>query len=158
MGKLKHTNAFPVEMSVKEDGTKPAIVRRKPFELYEPVDTMRDLGLPVLDWGEGKWKPSSEEGMFAFFGVHIPCSQSARMLFTLGLRRFPPIDVLLGIAAGKSPTNQKALNYLLANLGTHYINYDPKAYAGVAYLPASTPDGRQILAKHGEVSTVATGF
>jgi hypothetical protein len=60
----------------------------------------------------------------------------ARMLFTLGLKRFPPIDVLLGIAAGRAPMNQKALDYLLANLQTHYINFDPKVF----------------LAKPGEVS------
>lgn len=74
------------------------------------------------------------------------------MLFTLGLRRFPPIDVLLGIAAGRPPMNQKALDYLLANLQTHYLNFDPKVFEGVAFLPAAKPDGTQILAKPGEVS------
>jgi hypothetical protein len=77
----------------------------------------------------------------------------ARMLFSLGLRRFPPIDVLLGIASGRPPTNQKALDYLLANLQTHYVSFDPKAFEGVAFLPATLPDGRQILAKPGEVSS-----
>ena len=62
MGKLKHTNAFPLEMPINEDGSKPALVRQKPMQLYEPIDTMRNLGLPVLDWGEGKWKPGSDEG------------------------------------------------------------------------------------------------
>ena len=74
------------------------------------------------------------------------------MLFSLGLKRFPPIDVLLGIAAGRPPTNQKALDYLLANLQSHYVNFDPKSFEGVAFLPATLPDGRQILAKPGEVS------
>jgi hypothetical protein len=74
------------------------------------------------------------------------------MLFTLGLKRFPPIDVLLGIAAGRAPMNQKALDYLLANLQTHYVNFNPKVFEGVAFLPATKPDGTQILAKPGEVS------
>ena len=76
----------------------------------------------------------------------------ARMLFTLGLKRFPPVDVLLGIAAGRPPMNQKALDYLLANLQTHYLNFDPKVFEGVAFLPATKPDGTQILAKPGQVS------
>jgi len=74
------------------------------------------------------------------------------MLFTLGLKRFPPIDVLLGIAAGRPPMNQKALDYLLANLQTHYVNFDPSVFSGVAFLPATKPDGTQILARPGEVS------
>jgi hypothetical protein len=66
MGKLKHTNAFPLKMPPNENGSKPSLVRQKPMQLYEPIDTMRDLGLPVLDWGEGKWKPGSDEGESVF--------------------------------------------------------------------------------------------
>jgi hypothetical protein len=142
MGKLKHTNAFPLEMPPSKDGLKPELVRQKPMQLYEPIDTMRHLGLPILDWGEGKWKPGSEE---------------ARMLFSLGLRRFPPLDVLLGIAAGASPTNQKALEYLLANIQTHYLGFNPKMFENVAFLPATLPDGKQVLAKPGEVSARSLG-
>ena len=73
------------------------------------------------------------------------------MLFSLGLRRYPPIDVLLGIAA-RSPTNDRALAYLLANISNHYIDFDPTAFADVAFLPAKTPTGDFVLAKPGEVS------
>ena len=62
MTKLKHTSAFPVETKPNDDGSKPPIVRKKPFELYEPVPAMRNFYLPILDWGEGKWRPGSEEG------------------------------------------------------------------------------------------------
>jgi hypothetical protein len=79
------------------------------------------------------------------------------MLFSLGLRRFPPSDVLLGIAAGPSPTNQKALEYLLANIQTHYLGFNPKMFENVAFLPATLPDGKQVLAKPGEVSTRSLG-
>lgn len=75
----------------------------------------------------------------------------AKMLFSLGLRRFPPIDVLLGIGAGKPPTNEKALNYLLANTSGHYINFDPGAFSAVAFIPATRRDGQTFLAKPGEV-------
>lgn len=62
MGRLKHTAAFPLETPPNADGSSPSTVRHKPFQLYEPIDSMRSLGLPILDWGEGKWKPGSEEG------------------------------------------------------------------------------------------------
>jgi hypothetical protein len=63
MGKLKHTSAFPLEIKTEKDGSQRAIIRKKPFELYEPVEAMRELDLPVLDWGEGKWRPGSDEGV-----------------------------------------------------------------------------------------------
>jgi hypothetical protein len=66
MAKLKHTNAFPLEQRPNEDGLQPDLVRQKPLQLYEPIDAMRSLGLPVLDWGEGKWKPGSDEGKSQF--------------------------------------------------------------------------------------------
>lgn len=62
MNKLRHTAAFPVETPADPDGSKPPIVRKKPFELYEPVQQLRELDLPILDWGEGKWQKGSEEG------------------------------------------------------------------------------------------------
>jgi hypothetical protein len=74
------------------------------------------------------------------------------MLASLGLRRFPPVDVLLGIAAGAPPTNEKALDYLLAHTSTHYANFDPTAYAQVAFIPATRRDGKTFMAKPGEVS------
>lgn len=77
------------------------------------------------------------------------------MLFSLGLRRFPPVDVLLGIAAGRAPMNDKALNYLLAHTSSHYINFDPSGFSGVAFIPATRRDGQIFMAKPGEVSVLA---
>jgi hypothetical protein len=74
------------------------------------------------------------------------------MLYTLGLRRFPPIDVLLGLAAGRAPTDEKALQYLLANVNNHYIEFDPSSFSGVAFIPAITPGRGLFLAKPGDVS------
>jgi hypothetical protein len=73
------------------------------------------------------------------------------MLYSLGLRRFPPIDVLLGLAAGRPPTNEKALQYLLANISNHYMDFDPSAFSGMAFMPATSRNGTRILAKPGEV-------
>lgn len=62
LARLRQTAAFPLKVDPPGDGTKAAVARRKPHQLYEPVQAMRDLGLPVLEWGEGKWKANSEEG------------------------------------------------------------------------------------------------
>ncbi|WWC62006.1 uncharacterized protein I303_104593 [Kwoniella dejecticola CBS 10117] len=136
--RLKQTAAFPLEIESPDDGSKKPVIRQKPFQLYEPVQAMRDLGLPLLDWGEGKWRSNSEE---------------AKLLFTLGLRRFPPIDVLLGIAAGRPPANEKALQYLLSNTHNHYPMFRSEAFSEVAFIPATTYVGDNILAKPGRVFT-----
>ena len=77
------------------------------------------------------------------------------MLYTLGLRRFPPVEVLIGLAAGRAPTNDLALQYLLANSQNHYVNFDPSTFSAVEFLPATMPNGDHISAKPGDVSPVA---
>lgn len=58
--KLRETAAFPRE-SATFGPSKPK--KKKPGELYEPTSTLRELGLPLLDWGtQHKWRPKSEEG------------------------------------------------------------------------------------------------
>ncbi|WVQ99431.1 hypothetical protein IAU59_006566 [Kwoniella sp. CBS 9459] len=140
MKRLRHTAAFPLEIQTDEKpGQKPKqVIRQKPHQLYEPVEAMRNLGLPLLDWGEGKWRSNSEE---------------AKMLFSLGLRRFPPIDVLLGIAAGRPPMNEKALQYLLTNVHNHYALFRADAFSQVSFIPATRPSGEHISARPGEVFT-----
>lgn len=76
----------------------------------------------------------------------------AKMLFSLGLRKFPPVDVLLGIASGPAPASERALQYLLAHTHINYTDFDPQSFA-VAYIPATKPDGTRILGKPGEVFT-----
>ncbi|WVQ80757.1 hypothetical protein IAT38_002862 [Cryptococcus sp. DSM 104549] len=136
--RLRQTAAFPLAIEAPGDGTKPALVRQKPWQLYEPTETMKALGLPLLDWGDAKWRSNSEE---------------AKMLFSLGLNRFPAIDTLLSIAAGRAPANAKALEYLLANIQTHYPMFKADLYPGVAFIPAVTPSGESILARPGEAFT-----
>lgn len=58
--RLRLTSAFPKENSATETGK---VSRHKASDLYEPVDSFRELGLPVLDWGtKTKWRSSSDEG------------------------------------------------------------------------------------------------
>ena len=74
------------------------------------------------------------------------------MLFALGVRRYPPLDLLVALAADQPHANPKALPYLLEHINTHYVNFDPKAFAQVAFLPAVRPGGKQTKARPGEVS------
>lgn len=60
LARLKVTAVFP-----KEEGEKPDDPPRKyrANELYEPVDDLRKLGLPILGWNSKKrWSPTSSEG------------------------------------------------------------------------------------------------
>ena len=64
--RLRHTSAFLKEGADKEPplpSTGRKVQRHKAMDLYEPVDTFRELGLPLIDWGvDNRWKPSSDEG------------------------------------------------------------------------------------------------
>ncbi|OWT41907.1 hypothetical protein C362_00273 [Cryptococcus neoformans Bt1] len=136
--RLRQTAAFPLLVEHPEEGKELHPVRQKPWQLYEPTEAMRSLGLPVLDWGNGKWRSNSDE---------------AKLLFTLGLNRYPPIDALLKIAAGRAPLNQRALEYLLSNRQNHYPTFKSDAYPDIAFIPAINTKGINILAKPGEVFT-----
>jgi hypothetical protein len=58
--KLQMTSAFSKEGENALPGKKS---RYRASDLYEPSITNRQLGLPIIDWGEKtKWRSSSEEG------------------------------------------------------------------------------------------------
>lgn len=75
------------------------------------------------------------------------------MLFDLGLRRFPQAETLLRIAAGPAPYNERALKFLLDNIGTYYAGFSPAKFAAIPFLPAAANNGAQIMACPGEVFT-----
>jgi hypothetical protein len=57
--RLKQTSAFMRE-GEDENGKPTRYLAR---DLYEPVDTLRDLGLPILFWSPTvKWRAGSDEG------------------------------------------------------------------------------------------------
>jgi hypothetical protein len=64
--RLRQTSAFPKEGAEKEQsaaGTSRKVKRHRAMDLYEPIDTFRELGLPVMDWGaDNRWRPTSDEG------------------------------------------------------------------------------------------------
>lgn len=61
--RLRQTAAFPLFVEHSKEGKELHPVRQKPWQLYEPTEAMKSLGLPVLDWGNGKWRSNSDEGL-----------------------------------------------------------------------------------------------
>lgn len=79
--------------------------RAKISSFYEPNETLRSLGLPVLAWPTDKWRPLSNE---------------SNLLFELGLKRYPPVDVLLRLCGGEDPVlRERALKYFLTNFRSY---------------------------------------
>ncbi|KAI0637255.1 hypothetical protein C8Q77DRAFT_1216014 [Trametes polyzona] len=136
--RLQMTSAFPRELrpneKLPENGRPP---RHRAEELYEPLDVLRELNLPVIDWGtHPKWRSNSEE---------------AKFLFKLGLRRYPPLPDLIGLAASRDEKiRAAALKYLLDNFMTRYADYDPNAFSNVPFIPA-VKGGTRCLARYHEV-------
>jgi len=144
--RLRLTPAFPEEATVGQDkdgdSAPNKVPKFKASDLYEPIDVFKSLGLPIIDWqgkdGRHKWRSNSEEGTPDI--VELSCvlmlPPPAKFLFNLGLRRFPPIEVILGIAAKDEPRRTIALNYFLDNYMQKYTDYTVDAHANVAFVPA----------------------
>ena len=96
--------------------------RYKAKDLYEPTDALRGLDLPVLAWTTSKWRSTSEE---------------AKLLFSLGLKRHPDVDEILGLAASANhPVQQrKALAYFLVNFENVYNQLYQSNKHGYAFVP-----------------------
>jgi hypothetical protein len=66
---LRQTSAFSKENAGREQLTAGAsriveVERYKANDLYEPDDLFRELGLPIIDWGDSQWDPRSNNGKF----------------------------------------------------------------------------------------------
>ncbi|GAA5870207.1 hypothetical protein JCM16303_001925 [Sporobolomyces ruberrimus] len=148
MDRLRKTTWIPREGEGKIEGTvgangekgKPCTVRYRAGDLYEPTETLRELGLPLVDWTSSptKWRTNSDE---------------AKLLFDLGLLRTPPVEQVLQIAA-TSPileTREKALRYFLDGCITrgYGSTYSPSKH-DLAFVPA-LDKGKDVLGKPTEV-------
>lgn len=123
MERLAQTPIFPAE----GDHT-----RHKASQLYEPSDALRQLHVPILEWPGRTWRASSEE---------------AKLLWDLGLRRHPPLSLLLARAAGESlgtPMSHieaqnlraSALSYLFQHFSVYGAVYSLETAAPYAFVPA----------------------
>ena len=158
--RLRLTPAFPEEQTAEpnknEGGAPKKVPKFKASDLYEPLDVFRSLGLPIIDWrgkdGKHRWKPNTEEGTpdnVQPARVLTP-SFLAKFLFSLGLRRYPPTEDILGIAAKGEPLGAVALGYFLDNYIQKYTDYTIDAHANIAFVPA-VHRGEKKLAKPLEV-------
>ncbi len=81
----------------------------------------------------------------------IECS--AKLLFGLGLNRFPPLEEIIRMAAGPDEgLRNVALKYFFEKFTAQYASYDPsnEKYASIAFIPA-TRQNDEFLARPGEV-------
>jgi hypothetical protein len=104
--RLKNTAICPVEEGKGEHRKAGKLC--KVSELFEPKDTFRTLGLPVLFWA-GMWRPAGPEGRF---------------LAQLGLRPCPDVPILVGkmleaAATSNEPLYNEAFKYFV---DFHHIN------------------------------------
>lgn len=81
--------------------------------LYEPKDSLRTLGLPILQWPDppGSFRPNSPE---------------ARFLSRMGLRTCPSVPELVDMMASKDESlRTSAMTYFIANHQiNHYASFD----------------------------------
>ena len=69
----------------------------------------------------------------------------AKFLFNLGLKQYPPTEVILGIAARGGAQGTAALGYFLDNCMQKYTDYAAAAYANIAFAPAIHVDGKKLV-------------
>jgi hypothetical protein len=67
MKRLQQTAAFFQEVPAGSDQATASSMKGKRWklnDLYEPIDAMRSLGLPILEWTDvPRWRPGSDEGI-----------------------------------------------------------------------------------------------
>ncbi|OAX38848.1 hypothetical protein K503DRAFT_131582 [Rhizopogon vinicolor AM-OR11-026] len=124
--KLQMTSAFSKEGENASPGKKK--LRYRASDLYEPSVANRQLGLPIIDWGEKtKWRSSSEE---------------AKLLYRLGLRRNPPLDLAVKLSASSEPNIRSiAFKYLIDSIPSRYPDYRCENFGHVAFIPAVNDSG-----------------
>ncbi|KAG2339109.1 hypothetical protein BDR05DRAFT_1062316 [Suillus weaverae] len=118
--KLQMTSAFSKEGENPLPGKKS---RYRASDLYEPSVTNRQLGLPIIDWGEKtKWRSSSEE---------------AKLLYRLGLRKNPPLDLTVKLCTSSElDIRSAAFKYLIDSIPSRYPDYRCENFGHVAFIPA----------------------
>ncbi|KAF8523641.1 hypothetical protein JB92DRAFT_3140729 [Gautieria morchelliformis] len=147
--RLRQTVAFTKEEEENQPNGNPSVSspqearpkkRYRAMDLYEPSSVLRELGLPIIAWGASpKWRISSDE---------------AKFLFNLGLRRHPPLEDLVSLAASPNTSIREAsMKYLMDNTSSKYSEYDPQMFLSLAYVPAQRSNGDAFLSKPLEVFT-----
>lgn len=166
MSRLSETPAFLKKGTEKEQsaaGISPKVQRYRAKDLYEPISVFHEFGLPVIDWGANiQWRPKSDEGEFLWWIMPVAEYSSnqctAEFVFSLGLRRAPPLTEILRIASSDNLfIRTKALSFFLDNISNNYSDYDPENFRDLAFVPAIF-GSEKVLAKPFEVSDLTPCF
>jgi hypothetical protein len=125
LDKLKKTAWLTKEQTQGQETEKEATTRPtryKAASLYEPNDPLRRLGVPILAWTANKWRSQSEE---------------AKMLYKLGLRRFPAVEDILIMASDDAvPERRKlALTYFLEHFEAQYASVYAPIKQNLPFVP-----------------------
>ena len=125
--KLKKTSICTAEKA--GDQKTASSTRYKISDLFEPNDSLRSLGFPIIQW-PGRYEPSSNE---------------AKFLYMMGLKRYPSAAELIqlmarAIAQGNRPLHTKALSYYICEYHTNnYANFDASV-VDTSFLPVEGSD------------------
>ena len=122
--RLRQIKIWPSEETKSEDKNKSLY---KMSELYQPIDEVRSLHLPILQW-HGKFHTESNEGVF---------------LYTLGLQKFPSalqlVDIMTEARLKKDAALwDLAMGYFLDNYYKHgYSAFDMSKVSHKKFIPLS---------------------
>ncbi|KAG8913852.1 hypothetical protein FRC02_005284 [Tulasnella sp. 418] len=130
---LRRRRVFPMEQAPGAHPYKTVL-----SELYEPLDVFRQLKLPILDWGENRWQPHTEE---------------ARMLVELGLKTHPDLQTIMNIMVDSDENIRKqGLVFFLNNFDARYASgYRIGNVRHLAFIPAIKSNGDHFMAKPDDV-------
>ncbi|KAI9844962.1 MAG: hypothetical protein M1838_001946 [Thelocarpon superellum] len=131
--RLQQTAICPAEEN--QNPARPSRQRYRVVELYEPKDSLRSLGLPILQW-PGLYRPGTAEGKFLAF---------------LGLRAIPTVPELVEIMAtaparGDLALRDRAMTYFIANHQINgYARFPTLSSMPQAYLPLQGDEKATLL-------------
>ncbi|RUP48495.1 hypothetical protein BC936DRAFT_144483 [Jimgerdemannia flammicorona] len=100
------------------------IIQYKATELHISSDVLRELGLPILDYKNGKWNSRSPEAKF--------------LTDKLGLRKHPQMDTILEISANShdKTLRNSALSYFIENFEAYESFYNATSVK-LTFLPCA---------------------
>jgi Protein of unknown function (DUF3684) len=128
--------------------------RRKTTELYAPNKDVDELGLTVLSWQNSseEWSNESKEGDCCYhISPNYAHPSSAKLLFKIGLRKYPDLLELLKMASA-AERRETALKFLLRHFEDEYqksylANYTTTAYAEIPFIPVEGESELSIVSK-----------
>ncbi|KAG9310168.1 hypothetical protein JVU11DRAFT_9790 [Chiua virens] len=101
-------------------------------DLYFPDRDLHKLKLPILALPQGRASLHNLVHSSGSFPIE-------RFIEQLGVRRYPPLEKVISLAASGDPGVQRsARRYLLSNLDTHYSAYKPEDFSDYAFIPTQT--------------------